>query len=66
MINFQNQPQQPSFFASGNSLFVFTKDTNSSAHVGCIPTTLSNYLNLILNIIAIENPYITSPAFGPK
>lgn len=66
MISFQNQPQHPSFLASGDSLLVLNKETNSSAHVGCIPTTLSSYEYLIPNITAIENPYMTSPALGPK
>lgn len=61
-----NQAQQPCFSKSAPDSFVTFNNTNSSAHVGCIPTVLSKSLNFKPNFIATPNPYITSPAFGPK
>jgi len=39
---------------------------NSSAIVGWIPTTSSNYSFVIPTCMAQANPYVTSPAFGHK
>lgn len=65
-LAFQGQPQHPSYCAFGYSSFVYGNFTNSSAVVGWIPieSFISSYFNFIFT--ANENPYITSPALGPK
>ena len=59
-------PQQPAAAASFPLSFVMLKVVISSAVVGWIPTVSMISSNLQPSFMAVPNPCITSPAFGPK